>query len=384
MIESAFNFTYFDQMGIEARFDLASIEALHRDFSDKVETAGKLVKIGFTPNEVNQRLELGFEDADWRDYIWKPSSERAIGEDAPAVLEERPDEPIVIEPPEEPELLPAPEEEEIVIAKLELKPDFQQRGERIWKDMVKQARPIEKIFRSKTRKMFFQWRNLVLNWFYEQAEKSLKDSDKPFIMNRPLTDINELSIQPFDDLKAAADVLYEKTLMTGLETIALEIGEVLDIDILSLADAQAFLLDKGIDLKGLVETQAKQLRASLSIGMEKGESLDELAARIRWKFKNAANRALTIARTEVYGSLNFGRNTTIKETKYRKVQWFTSMDEKVRKTHARMHAKKKGIRESWIVGGSSLRYPGDPMGAAGEIINCRCIEVVALGSLSDN
>ncbi|MCK5139694.1 MAG: phage portal protein, partial [Thermodesulfovibrionia bacterium] len=223
MIESAFNFTFFEKMGIEARFDLASIEALQRDFADKVEIGNKLLLMGYTPNEINQRLELGFEDKDWRDYIWKKTSERAIGDDSPAVEEDRPPEPLVIEPEEEPPLLPEPEEEEsIIIPKIELKPDFQQRGEMLWKDMVKQARPIEKIFKSKTKKMFFTWRNLVLSWFYDQAEKSLKDSNKPFIMTSPLTDIDELSIVPFDDLKAAADVLYEKTLLTGLETIALE------------------------------------------------------------------------------------------------------------------------------------------------------------------
>ena len=65
MIASAFNFTFFEQLGYEARFDTSTVEALQRDFADKVKTGELLVKMGFTPNEVNARLELGFEKMDW-------------------------------------------------------------------------------------------------------------------------------------------------------------------------------------------------------------------------------------------------------------------------------------------------------------------------------
>ena len=109
--------------------------------------------------------------------------------------------------------------------------------------------------------------------------------------------------------------------------------------------------------------------------------MEKLAARTRLAFTQAKNRAATIARTEVFGSLNFGRNTTIKETKYKKVQWFTAMDEKVRNSHAGMHGMVKGVYDAWMLPGGPVQFPADPGGPAGEVINCRCIEMVVLNSL---
>jgi SPP1 gp7 family putative phage head morphogenesis protein len=372
MITSAMNFTYFEAQQFEVRFDTSAIEALQAGFQDKVKTAKQLVEIGFTPNEVNARLQLGFDDAPWRDYIFKSKNERAIGPDAPAVQEEP--EPLVIE--DEPLLeLPAPgKEEEDAIIYIP-KESFNSRGERFWKSMVARAKPIEKKFLSKTKRMFFEWRKLCLDWLYSQQDKA----EEPFRLNKPLRDIDKMGLTPFKRLKKEADIMYEQTLMAGLESIMIEIGEALDIDLLALADAQTFLELKSMELKGLVDTQAKLLRKSLTQGMEKGESMEQLANRIRRKFDSAAKRALTIARTEVYGALNYGRWETVKQTDYTKVQWFTSLDEKVRTTHKRMHGKTKKIKEKWIVGGSKLRFPGDPAsGNAGEVINCRCIEVVVL------
>ena len=373
MITSALNFTFFEGSGYELRFDISSIEALQVGFADKVKTAKELVGMGFTANEVNQKLELGFEEDERRDYIWKPSSERPIGPDAPIVVEEP--EPVMVEPPPQPQL-PAPEEEVEEESIIYIpKETFDQFGERAWKSMVKRAKPIEKKFKSKTKRMFFEWRKLCLDWLYSQQEK---EAD-PFRLNKPLSDINKMGLTPLKRLKKEADIMYEQTLLEGLQSIMLEIGEALDIDLLASSDAQTFLAVKQLELKGLVDTQAKQLRKSLAQGMEKGESLDELAARIKYKFEVAAKRALTIARTEVYGALNYGRWETIKQTDFKKVQWFTSLDEKVRSSHRRMHGKTKKIKEYWIVGGTKLRFPGDPAGGnAGEVINCRCIEMIVL------
>ena len=375
MITSALNFTFFDGTGMEVRFDTSAIEALQGGFAEKVTTAKELVEIGFTPNEVNNRLELGFDDEPWRDYVWKKIGERPVGADAPAIEEYDPaDDELIPVTPEQP-LLPAPEEVEEDSIIYIPKESFNTRGEHYWKVMVRRAKPIEKKFKSKTKRMFFEWRKLCLDWLYGQQAKEAE----PFRLNKPLTDINKMGLTPFKRLKKEADIMYEQTLMEGLESIMLEIGEALEIDLLALEDAQIFLKLKSQELKGLVDTQAKRLRNSLSRGMEKGEDLEKLADRIRYQFETAAKRALTIARTEVYGALNYGRWETVKQTDYMKVQWFTSMDEKVRTTHKRMHGKIKRVKDYWVVGGSKLRFPGDPAGGdAGETINCRCIEVVVL------
>lgn len=62
-------------------------------------------------------------------------------------------------------------------------------------------------------------------------------------------------------------------------------------------------------------------------------------------------------------------------------QWLTSHDEKVRRSHKLADGDTVPVAGSFIVGGTPLRYPGDPFGDPEEIINCRCgIKIVRKGA----
>ena len=67
-------FGLFEQRGIalDLRFDTSSIDALHEAFADKTKTAQALLNLGFTRNEVNSRLELGFDDVKWGNIAYMP------------------------------------------------------------------------------------------------------------------------------------------------------------------------------------------------------------------------------------------------------------------------------------------------------------------------
>lgn len=103
---------------IRVSWDMAAIEAIHEDYSEKVSTAWKLNQIGFPINDINQKLELGFENVEGGDIGFIPSSmvpiasfgeekEKPKPEPPPEPPEEEPEE----EPQEEPEEEPKPEEE---------------------------------------------------------------------------------------------------------------------------------------------------------------------------------------------------------------------------------------------------------------------------------
>lgn len=55
--------------------------------------------------------------------------------------------------------------------------------------------------------------------------------------------------------------------------------------------------------------------------------------------------------------------------------WFTMLDERVRRAHALAHGQESNSSGIFRVGGESLRFPGDPNGSAGNIINCRCAAI---------
>lgn len=51
-------------------FDTSMVEALRDDLIGKVQVAEKLFKLGFTANEINERLNLGFEQHAARELVW--------------------------------------------------------------------------------------------------------------------------------------------------------------------------------------------------------------------------------------------------------------------------------------------------------------------------
>jgi HK97 family phage portal protein len=384
LICSALNFTFFENYNLELRFDTSSIEALQEDFGKKVETAGKLAELGYSANEINEKLDLGFENVPLRDVVWRPATQ------IPYNLKERPDN-TLDEPLDEGLLIEETEEEVFIPNKVKStlieykRYDFNKVGEKIWKAVVNLGGNIERTFRSKVNKAFMGYRNNTLYWLYSQ-QKSVK-SDVPFILTRPIIELNDLSIKPFNILKGEADALYESALLYGIETLATEVPEIIPVDLLVQPEAQQFLKEKVINLvgeDGIQRTISKKLNIELINGMDARESIDEIAGRIKNVFGVARNRVKTIARTEVFGSLNRGRYLMGEASPFGVFTWFTAMDEKVRivpYNHAAMYGVTRRKGELWIVGGDSLLHPGDWNGAAGNVINCRCIEIPDMNSI---
>jgi len=78
---------YFPGESIYGAFDLSVIPELREDFASNVETGAKLWGMGFTANEINKRLKLGFEDKKWREFAYAPLSLVPVGS-VPVVMEE--------------------------------------------------------------------------------------------------------------------------------------------------------------------------------------------------------------------------------------------------------------------------------------------------------
>jgi uncharacterized protein with gpF-like domain len=96
-------------------------------------------------------------------------------------------------------------------------------------------------------------------------------------------------------------------------------------------------------------------------------------------------RANVIARTEVHGAANYGSLEAAKQTGVTtKKEWLSAADERTRSfdagdewDHASYDGTTVGNDESFAFTSTkgqsdSLMYPGDPSGAAGNVINCRC------------
>jgi len=102
-------------------------------------------------------------------------------------------------------------------------------------------------------------------------------------------------------------------------------------------------------------------------------------------------RANMIARTEVHGAANYGSLEAAKQTGVTtKKEWLSAADERTRSfdagdewDHASFDGTTVGNDEAFAFTSAkgqsdSLMYPGDPSGAAGNVINCRCTQAFAL------
>jgi len=133
-------------------------------------------------------------------------------------------------------------------------------------------------------------------------------------------------------------------------------------------------------ITGIDATTQAAIRKVLQDGVEQGMSVQDMAEMIAGgKIPNMdAARAIRIARTEVIGASNGGsiqgaRSMGIEGLKKK---WLVALDSRERDTHRAMAFPPKSepidINDKFNVGISLMDYPGDPMGEASEVVNCRC------------
>jgi len=83
-----------------------------------------------------------------------------------------------------------------------------------------------------------------------------------------------------------------------------------------------------------------------------------------------------LVRTEATNAANFATmesSKTIFPGAQMRKEWIASFDDRTRSTHSEAGASEPiPFNEAFMVGGSSMMYPGDPSGPSSEVINCRC------------
>lgn len=126
------------------------------------------------------------------------------------------------------------------------------------------------------------------------------------------------------------------------------------------------------------ETTRRMVARQLKVGLEAGEGLDKLTARIKTTLGSNRNRAFSIARTQTAGAVDSGRHFGMKAAGVELKGWLTSRDNDVRDAHRAAESKYAAgipLDQPFDIGGELLMYPGDPAGSAANIINCRCLQI---------
>ena len=153
--------------------------------------------------------------------------------------------------------------------------------------------------------------------------------------------------------------------------LGMDVGTAFDI---YDTEAPKYLRDRVVKgrFEEISETIRNDVRGAIRTGLETGQTEREMAEGVRGAYNKVQNRAATIARTELGGVINDSRFASYKDSGWEYHSWLSSLDEDVR-TGDYNHlidseTVKLGDRFS-----NGLIYPNDPDGAAGNVINCRCI-----------
>lgn len=127
-------------------------------------------------------------------------------------------------------------------------------------------------------------------------------------------------------------------------------------------------------------TTKKKIAKIIEEGILEGQTNRELAQAIMKTDKELnAIRAVRIARTETHTVANMSTSSAMQVTrlKYTK-QWISALDARTRKgkfNHVAANMEEVAKDEYYVRTGEALFFPGDPNGSAGNIINCRCVEI---------
>lgn len=122
----------------------------------------------------------------------------------------------------------------------------------------------------------------------------------------------------------------------------------------------------------------KNINSQVAQGIVQGESIQKIAARIQNVTGVNTASAVRTARTVAIGSHNAGRQYSLNTAeelgiKTRK-QWHSTHDGRTRDTHN--EPPPNGVSEEIVENDQTFsngcRWPGDPVGPASEVWNCRC------------
>jgi hypothetical protein len=153
-----------------------------------------------------------------------------------------------------------------------------------------------------------------------------------------------------------------------------------DVDLLRLGQLKdEYLAALPNRLSGVPDDAWRQVTATIAELTADGASIprirdaiDVLLGEISWD-----ERAVTIARTETVGAYNAGTLTawlTGQASLGERLDkvWVSTHDERTRGDHRHADGQRVGLDGVFTVGGMPLRFPGDPLAPAGQVVNCRC------------
>mgnify|MGYP003498436723 CR=1 FL=1 len=371
-------------------FDLRGIEALQRRITPITQTVGAPSLVQAQLMTINEaRADYGLDPVPGGDRMMTVDEIQALkvgGTEGDAVrfalTPVRAPDPEIPQPLELPSVDPDDDERQLAPAAESREADpeaVEQRRAKIWRASDAAVRALEGRWERAWRKLFRRQEEATIARLTGKRGRQLmaKVTDGEQRAD-PAPDVDPASIfdQPFWVAAAAelATDLSEEVVAQALSRLAIEFGIDFDLQAPWVAD---FINARANQLAGHVTTTTyNSIQQAMVDGVAAGESIDDIAARIRKVFAQASEqRAVTIARTEVISAYNGAATQGAMELDPDVVagqEWIATRDGRTREPHAAADGQVVAIGEPFLVGGNEAAYPCDPALPADETVNCRC------------
>ena len=120
----------------------------------------------------------------------------------------------------------------------------------------------------------------------------------------------------------------------------------------------------------------QQINSAIVQGIVQGESIPDIAARLRSVTDMDYRASVRNARTMVTSAQNGGRLDSMKRVEKMgaklKKMWIATLDSRTRHAHRQLDGQKKPLDEAFDSEFGKIRFPGDPEANPANVYNCRC------------
>lgn len=355
---------------LRIRPDFSQVAVLQDDLAGLVMTAKVLYDMGVPFQQINDRLEFGFEAFEGWEVPWRPATYLPNGD-------------LVAHTPSA-----APGKASLgpqSVKVLNLKTDEEKRAH--WQSFEHQREGWYGAMAEKVKSRFAD-EHAAVNAAIKGASSpsdAIAQAQSAVTSQRPewgklLAQVYAVVAQDFGtstERQLKSDVGPSQRKDNGPSTDGTA-GDAATYDVFNAAIQDWISSQAATKVTQITNTTLKQLRDELAQGVQIGESIPQLMARIDKLYLKdiIPNRSETIARTEVIAASNLGSVTAAKATGLTGLKkiWLATMDNRTRETHALADGQEVAMKDSFTVGGEKLEFPGDiSEGAtADEVINCRC------------
>ena len=360
-------------------YDTSKVAALREDYTKKVEQAKTLWGMGVPFDQINERLEMGFDEFIGWDRGYLPLTLLPTGASAPEA-----------------------EPKGMMTKALNLETEEQKTAH--WKRIDRRRVTWWGVVSKKVKPLYDDEIKAI-----EKAIKGKKPAQLISVAGRAidggraewekmLTAISAALIEDFgdeiaEDLGGAAKYRViicpkcggEKLDTDGDGYSCVACGEKFKpaeakwtFDPMSVA-ARAWIVKHGAEsITTILATNLDDVKRVILAGTDENLSTVQIARNLRKFYTDRSPfKAMRVARTETASASGFGQREAAKQSGIVKTkQWLSSRDDRVRDSHAAIDGEVAPLDKAYSNG---LMYPGDPSGPTEEFIMCRCVESYQTG-----